>query len=250
MKLIQKIISIVLIMFGMLIRTEGVVSNQMLFDQASECARRGDFVQACTMYDHIQPKNSVVWHNMGNCCYKQKNYVKALVYWKRAQRHATFRELGQLFESEKKALKDLGVAVPAWWQYEWLRCMTLIPTIALQLLLLVFLILLCILMYRVSNNSIKYNKKRTLFLIIGIVIISFLWVFKNRTLEKKRAFVVKESVLVYAGPEKFFHKISELPRAVEVEVVQNRQAMSQILVHKHDGSQLLGWIDSDCIEVV
>lgn len=238
------------VMFGMSIRTEGLVSNQMLFDQASDLARRGDFVQACMTYDHIQPKNSAVWHNMGNCFYKQKQYVKALIYWKRAQQGASFYELGQLFESEKKVLKNLGITVPAWWQYEWLRFITVIPMIALQVVLLIFLILLFMLMYRLSRSSIKISKKYGVFLMIGIITVTVLWFFKNKILEKKRAFVVKESVLVYAGPEKFFHKISELPLAEEVEVVHNQQAMSQILMRKHDGSQLLGWVDSDCIEVV
>ena len=119
----------------------------------------------------------------------------------------------------------------------------LIPTLLIKLTLCLLIGTLVYLLYR-YQEKVLYNRLFW-FLLVWAIGYSVLWNVQQQFLKKKRAFVVKESVCVYAGPEKSFHKIFQLNMGTKVQVLNAQQAMSQILL---DGQ--CGWVDSYDIEVV
>ncbi len=61
------------------------VTNQEHFLAGNQLYQQAQFQAALTEYQAINPKNSVVWYNLGNCAYHLEQYFDASLFWKRAQ---------------------------------------------------------------------------------------------------------------------------------------------------------------------
>jgi hypothetical protein len=61
------------------------VTNQEHFLSGNQLYQQAQFQAALTAYQAINPKNSVVWYNLGNCAYHLEQYLDASLFWKRAQ---------------------------------------------------------------------------------------------------------------------------------------------------------------------
>ena len=61
------------------------VTNQEHFLAGNQLYQQAQFQAASTEYQAINPKNSVVWYNLGNSAYHLDQYLDASLFWKRAQ---------------------------------------------------------------------------------------------------------------------------------------------------------------------
>lgn len=127
--------------------------------------------------------------------------------------------------------------------YKSLFLMMSVPIFLVKLTLLLLIFALLILLYQ--HATLVWQKKKFWLLLISIFLGSILWYVQTENLKKKRAFVVKESVCVYAGPEKSFHNMFQLSSGTSVQVLKTHHEMSQILVNGQKG-----WVFSDQIEVI
>ena len=118
-----------------------------------------------------------------------------------------------------------------------------IPTILVKIVLFLLMIFLLKFLYRHQEKVLQYRQFWVL--LCSTICCCLIWNFQYQNLKKKRAFVVKESVYVYAGPEKSFHKILQLPLGTDVYVLNTHHEMSQILVNGQ-----CGWVLCDEIKVV
>lgn len=147
-------------------------------------------------------------------------------------------------------MKDLQTIVSflrrehsSWFMFQIKRCLIFIPTIVLQCLLLLLLIKFLYVLYVCRQQILP--KRKLAFLFLSILLCSFAWFAQNQIYYKKRALVVKEVAFVYAGPEKSFHKISQLKIGTQVQLLKCQADMCQISLHGNRG-----WIASDEIEIV
>jgi len=131
----------------------------------------------------------------------------------------------------------------SWLLFQMQKCLIFIPTILLQVVLLLLLIRFFCILYSCRQQTVLQRKLVLLFL--GILLCSFAWYAQNQIYSKQRAFVVKDIAFVYAGPEKSFHKISQLKLGTQVQLLKCQADMCQISIHGNRG-----WIASDQIEIV
>lgn len=61
------------------------VTNQEHFLAGNQLYQQAQFQAALVEYQAINPKNSVVWYNLGNSAYHLEQYLDASLFWKRAQ---------------------------------------------------------------------------------------------------------------------------------------------------------------------
>jgi len=87
-------------------------SGEELFLRANKYCEQHDWSQALTLYRSINQKGSLVWYNMGNCCYHLKNYTEALIYWKRAEQGTLYKIYAQSKHNQRILARKLNRVVP------------------------------------------------------------------------------------------------------------------------------------------
>lgn len=226
-------------------------SNEELFLQGNDYFLKGNFNNARNCYEQILEKSSAVWHNMGNCFFNEKNNIKAIICWKRAERDANFNQLGKLFESENKAFEQLHCSSDSVVIQKIKQLFMSVSIIQLQLMLLIFLLLFLYLWYycfvqsRKSFYLLSCKKKYMIALLLGIAIIIFILSIKEKYLHRKEAIVIQEKVSVYIGPEITFSQKATLSLGCIVQILEEKQNMFKIIYPQ--GS---GWVSSDNIEIL
>lgn len=222
-------------------------SDQELFLQGNTHFLQGKFNQARKDYEAILDKSSAVWHNIGNCYFNEKNNVKALISWKRAEQGAGFFQRGELFEFESKALKNLSLSSENTIVQSVKQFVLGAPMILLQLCLLLLLVIFLFHSYQCIWQNVAYRYKRNLLgrvLFFILIILTTLFV-RERIMHKKEAVVITQKALVYIGPETTFSHKAELSSGSVVQVLEEQDAM--VKIRYFQGS---GWIARDNIEIV
>ncbi len=227
------------------------VPPQEYFLQGNKYFYDGDFAQARVCYEKIPAKSCSVWQNLGNCYYNEQNLVKALACWKRAQRGASYTQLGQLFETERLILEKFNCPCDGIFIRGVKRTILALPMLLLYSLLVSLLVLFILLFYqciikrRLSYKMLSCKNRYLCLLILGVVVLLLLIAAKEKFTKEKQGVLTHQKVVVYAGPETSFHQKSVLPQGHLVQVVDEYPGMCKIV---HPSSS--GWITSDSIEIV
>lgn len=246
-------------MYALVHDLKNKTKDQELFIDGNSHFLSGRFGLARESYLKINEKSLVVWQNLGNCFFNEKNYAQALVCWKRAEYGASWKQLSDIFDSEKKALVALHLPLPTLLHDTLKKIVILIPKLFIQVLLFLMLIMLLFFFYSCWSWSslyivISYNYKVAWILMLGIIGCSLLWFGKERVFKQGIAIVVKEKVIAYAGPEKSFHPLFQLPLGATVQVVSNILKEDQNLqdqnMHKIYYNRHYGWIEYSFVEIV
>lgn len=221
--------------------------NQELFLQGNNYFLKGNFNKALDCYEQISEKNSAVWHNMGNCFFNEKNNVKAIICWKRAERNASFYELGKLIDSQSKAFQKLDLSSDSFLQKKVKQFSMIVSASVLKIILIIFLLLFlyacCYHFLQLKRFGCK--KQYMIWLLIAIVTFLFAINQKEKFLYKKEGVVIHEKIPVYVGPEITFTQKALLPLGSLVQVLEEKQGMIKVIY-----SQGSGWISSYNIEIV
>ncbi|MCX5923698.1 MAG: hypothetical protein NTU89_04000 [Candidatus Dependentiae bacterium] len=236
-----------------------LLKNQEFFVNGNNHFLHGNFAMARESYLKINEKSSVVWQNIGNCFFNEKNYAQALICWKRSEYGASWKQLGDIFRSEEKALIELRLPVPSIWHDVLKKILILMPKMLIQFLLFLMLILFLSFFYRCWSMSFLYivvscNYKVAWFLMLGIIGCSILWFGKEQVFKERTAIVIHEKVVAYAGPETSFHQLFQLPLGATVHIVSNclpkdQKSLDQNM-HKLSYNGQLGWVKSGSVEIV
>jgi len=256
----KTIIGVIIVLFCFQVHGAAQLESQELFAQGNEKFLQGRFALARESYLKINNKSSSVWQNIGNCFFNEKKYAQALVCWKRAQISATWHQLDQLFTAEKKTLSLLKLPVSSDVYYGVKRIILIVPKLLIQILLFLMLSLLLLFLYRCWSWSTVYslmscNYMVAWFFMIGIMSCSVFCWSKDEICKQGQAIVIKEQSVVYAGPERSFHKKTQLPLGYQIDVLELDRNMykvmyRQMLDEKHVGKRQVGWVESDSVEIV
>lgn len=218
-----------------------------LFVHAQEKFVKGDFAGALNDYRSIKYKNSVVWQNIGSCYFNEQQYVQALLYWKRAYQRCQISQVAQLSSLEQRALQKLNLKIPSRFHFFVKRIVLMVPLIFLQMICMV---LLCCILWTLSRcwrwqEFVGCDRRWLQWLIFGCFICGITWYAQRSFLQKDQAMVVKQDVLVYAGPERTFHVVETLRPGNVVRVIQKKHGMYNIVKHS-----LTGWVTQDTVEFI
>jgi tetratricopeptide (TPR) repeat protein len=218
-------------------------SDEELFLRANKYSEEQDWKQAFDSYNFIKKKGSLIWYNMGNCCYHLKNYTEAFIYWKRAEQGASRSLYAQSKYNQQILTQQLNKTTTMKWT-EQLYEFFVYYLISFSLLFLQLLFLFCWFLFFFLY---RYQKKRFfftfLFLVLnGLMGASLLVKYKEK---EKIGIVITASANVFAGPNQEYHVLSTLDHIDQV-IIQDI---------KHDWYKIkngnrIGWVAASAVQVV
>jgi len=218
--------------------------SEELFLKANELYLQKKYAKSYQLYKMIKNKNSAIWYNMGNCAYKNSEYVNAIVYWSKARKNSAQRKLIDIEYNIYLARKKLGCAILSKTFYEEMydfcnKVYSPFSLFGLQLLFLVFWFGFVVLF-------VKLNIWRFLFLGSLLFINVFLGIgLFTKYRFYQTAIIGENKVKFFAGPDTKFHKVGDLFLADEVVIKQKSENWYKI---SHNGRT--GWLLSDSLKII
>ncbi len=222
------------------------VDNEHAFEHGNQLFLQGNYARACYAYKTIENKGFSVLYNLGLSYLHQNNRPQAVLYGKRAEKQASFRQLTQLYELFDCMNRQVDPNYALGW-YEQLaiflkKCILSISILLLQICLSLVIILLIICWYR---RWYKIYKRLFLFIISFCVLLFSVWWYKNNMMQQQVGIVTKDLIYVFAGPDESFYKKSELHESDAVIIIRKQQKYYQV-----QAKQVVGWIHDKDIELV
>lgn len=200
-----------------------------LFAQANAQYQKNECTQALALYEQIPNKSGTIWFNMGNCTYKLKEPLKALLYWKRAYKHGN-SELKQDSEDNMKLLGIDYKPLP----HKYANTAPLLMQILFFCIFGVFLIVGYFLIrarywvFLAMSFSVLVSAARITYLVYSA---------------PQQALIMHDNAAIRAGPGTEYHLIKEVPAGTTITVIQKVPGWAKV---SHSATQ--GWIEDRQIE--
>jgi len=216
---------------------------QEKFLRANQLYDDKEYKAAYEAYQLVEPKDSVVLYNMGNCSYRLGNYLQAIAEWHQAQKDAqpSLHEMARsnIAVAEKKinaAGQPFSVAA----------CQSLqtVPLLWLQLMFL-FIWFGFFFFLKNDNHGKKYRMFFLALLFLAIISCGILLVIQYKSLVQHKGIIMKSNVSLFAGPDEQYHVVTSLPQASCVEINEQRQEWYKIRYNN-----MAGWVHKDSLTVI
>jgi tetratricopeptide (TPR) repeat protein len=189
--------------------------TQEAFLKAGAYYEEGRIAQALELYKKIQVPYPSVFYNCGLCYYALEQYPEALVAFRKTQRIGNREVYKKASDAVILSQKKLGIADTASFFETALAIHALIPADLFRFLFLLVLALfsLVVLLGRTTLRLVLVG----VFLILstGGVCGYDYWFSKQQY-----GVIISKMASVYAGPDKEFHKVAEIPAGQQVKVVE------------------------------
>lgn len=212
--------------------------NRELFVQGNKAYEVGDISHAIEYYKKMDKKGPAVWANMGNCYFAQKEYLPAIVAWRKAIA-ACPQEMHGLTSFMQKALQEIDVENKTPQTTVAVTVANRLPLLLLQCLCLLFwylfLYLICV------RRSWRYAVPLAVVAAIATVIVGFLLVVKKRCIAP-RAIVIQVTELK-AGPHEQFDSLQQIALLDEVAIQEMREQWYKIKAGDQEG-----WVAARTLE--
>ncbi len=214
--------------------------------KAHKLYEQGEVDQALERYDSIEKKGSATWYNMALCHFYKENFVEALVCLKKAERIASWTELPDVYSALDRLSKPLNLPEDARLSHAIYRMvarmLSLMSLYGWQLLFLVAWIALLFLAGRLSRSR-SYISLMTLSMVV-IVSAGALYM-KHDVCNATYGIVLKDNLVVYAGPDDAFHELATLSKTKQIAVCECQDKWMKIYSDK-----CTGWVCQDSIAIV
>lgn len=246
-----KKIKILLILIFFVTNAIAMQNRQEIFLQANNFYKNGNFEHAYELYKKIQNPGAKLNYNLGNCAYKLKDYGKAMLYWKRAEKDWGFLGRSELLENidllkqkivGKKLVESEYLGFFKTSKRYFISLLRSAPLFGLQLLFLFFWII-CFLYIRFLF---KKNHKFLIFILFLIMIFSggFL-VFRYSLDFKNYAIVTSKESQILSGPGNSFQKLGILPQTSQVKIQKSSSGFYRVKFQR-----LIGWVSQKDVEKI
>ena len=218
---------------------------QQICVQAKALYAKKEYTRALELYQSVEPKNSAIWYNIGNCLYKQGDHMNALVHWARASSGASsdlrddiacnimrvHEKIGTTESSQASSLQDVNTVF------------TKIPLVIVQLLFL--LIWFLSIFYFIKNGRRGKNYRFVLgCMYIALVMVAGMITVNYVGSNKRIALVMKDAPL-FAGPNEHYNRMAVLQKAACVGVAHMRDGWAKI-----EYQNQVGWVAADSVAIV
>lgn len=206
-------------------------SYEELFLRGNQLYMQEKYAEASALYEKINNKSSHVWHNLGNCAYKQRDYLNAYVFWKRAAHNACGKHykasihnihyVETLLKKERTTFDRAAQFIDR------------IPVIVVQI---IFLFFWCILLW-VGRQW--YKRKRWLLGLLFLTTMISLTLVGLKYYREKQcyAFVNSDQISVFIGPDICYQSVGQLPYACKVDILEQRDQWCKI-----KNKNIKGWV--------
>lgn len=210
------------------------------FLRGAQFFKDGKLQEALHEYEGITNRGPVTWYNMGICYYQQKEFIKALVAFKRAQIGAHYAMLKQTqpfinkleqhfnqpVESQmKKAIRELSSFFSLFW---------------VQLATLIFWWLLIVLLVFQSYSFRRLKVVAGLWFFVCLFLTGMVW----WALSGENAIVIR-GTQVYIAPNEQLHTVGSVTAGQEVCIKKQEQEWVRIKANTASG-----WVRADALEPI
>lgn len=197
--------------------------TQETFLKAGAYYEKGKVTEALELYKKISLPYPSVLYNSGLCYYALGQYAQALVAFKKAERLGT----RQLFNKASQAIaltqKKLGVPEdPSFFNISWL-IHTFLPGDGVRFLFLLVLALFSLIV-ALGRSTVRLTVAAITFLLMTGTCCAYDYWFSCQ----RYGIVLSKDAFVYAGPDKQFHKVSEIRVGQQVKVVEHQQSWYKV----------------------
>jgi len=219
-------------------------SDEELFLRANKYGEQQEWEQALGSYKSIEQKGSLVWYNMGNCCYHLKDYAEALIYWKRAQQGASRIVYTQSKQNQRMLARQLNKETSVNWVQRFYEFFVY-NLVGISLLFLQVLFLLCwVLLFFLQ----QYQGKRFFFATLVVMTLNGLigvgMVVKYKQTDKI-GIIITDNTNVFAGPSQEYHLLNKLNYIDQVTIQGIKPDW-----YKVKYATGAGWVTAAAIQVV
>jgi tetratricopeptide (TPR) repeat protein len=233
--------------------------NQMLFEQANDSYKKGDYSQAYKQYQQITDKNTRIHYNLGNCAFKLNKPGLALAHWRRAEkdwglygREELVKNIALvqqhsaiLHTNPSEQEQTLLHALVNWAQSTKSSFYSLVQAIPLLYIQLLVLLLWIILFATIRFLYKKGHKIIVSVLFFFLAISAIMLAFKYNFMHKERIVVIVPSADLTSGPGKNYAVLSHLPEAQEADILKESGGFFKIRAKRQ-----LGWIEKNAVEKI
>jgi len=218
--------------------------SEEIFLRANKYCEQRDWNQAFTLYKSIKQKGSLVWYNMGNCCYHLKNYTEALICWKRSERNASYTIYAQSKHNQHILARKLNRVVLGSW-IEQLYEFFVYNLLKISLLFLQVLFLFCWFFFFFLK---RYWGKTFFSAALVMVMLSGLIgtgiVVKYKQMDEI-GIIITDKTKIFAGPNQEYHVLNVLNCIDQVTIQEAKPDWYKIKY-----ATGAGWVVADAIQVV
>ena len=219
-------------------------SGEEFFLRANKYCEQHDWSQAFTLYKSINQKGSLVWYNMGNCCYHLKNYTEALIYWKRSEQDASYIIYAQSKHNQHILARKLNKIVPVVWikqLYEFF----VYNLLGISLLFLQILFLFCwLFLFFLGQYWGKTFFSAALIMVALSGLVGTGIVVKYKQMNKV-GIIITDSTKIFAGPSQEYHVLDVLNHIDQVTIQDVKPNWYKIKY-----ATGAGWVMADAIQIV
>ncbi|MEX0849713.1 MAG: SH3 domain-containing protein [Candidatus Dependentiae bacterium] len=215
-----------------------IAQDAPLFKKADNSYQQLEYADSLQTYKKIKHKDAAVWYNMGNAAYHMQDYLKATLYWLRAQKYgdATVFALGRQNMHYLHAKMGLSEPTLSDQVYDWFLLLTKkVSPLVWQLLFLGLWYLLFWLWIGCSNREKKRLYMGLVIMLLGFVVWPIVIAYHAN---KQQALVMQDDVAVYNGPNKSFYTVGTLKKGALVSVDASAKQW-----YKIDYDKMVGWVE-------
>lgn len=218
---------------------------QEQFLHANYMYNAGDYQAAFDVYNAIPNKGRAVWYNMGNCAYKNKNYLDALIYWTRAERCATWSEYVDIQTNKAHAHHILGIPQPKkhifesyqWCALPWYWSWFFIQSICVIIAMVLFVLW--------SRSVYRWQRISLLCMYILLCLGGYHLYRWYQIQHAQYAYVSDKSTNVYNRPDIRSHERGKLSYISKVCILEQLDDWSKIKAHG-----VTGWVQTTSLSVI
>ena len=211
------------------------------FYKAVKLFNAGEYQEALTAYESLQPQGPVTYYNTGIVLYQLKQYGKALAAWRKAQLYASPTLLKKIEHNVAQAREKLGLAPDYGWYTRLLFLQSYCSLFILQSLFL----LVWLGWYSSFLIPMPLLQKVRPFLLIFSFCFGSLIALKYMIVERTQGIVIVSDAKVFTGPNTEFHELASLKEGEQVKVVD--QEKSWYKMHYRD---INGWMRKDDVQAI
>jgi len=212
------------------------------FLKANREYQNKNYEKALELYQSIEKKGPATWCNMGNCSFKLKKYVDALVCWRRAKKNVSRVELIDLNKNIAAVDQLLGRAPKAGSLEFFLdNLLGRFSLFSFQFIFLFFWLSLF--------GFLFFLKKRKAIFLSVLIPLNFVFGFglfaKYRLHSCSQAIVIDRTASLFVGPDEKYLVVCKPNFADEVRVIDQKENWCKVKVNG-----LSGWMLADNLAII
>lgn len=223
---------------------------QERFNQADRLYEEGKYAAALAIYQDIEKSvsNWKLYYNIGNCYYKSNSFIKAKIYYLKAERLNPFEtSIQKNIDIVNRHFNDkIEEERPDFLARLALHIESLISLNSLSMILLLAVITLNIfIFFLIKKGKSRFRLYGVAFSIVIVLVIAGYHMYRTGKQElRNTAVIVKENSELRSGPGENNTILFKVNPGLKVKIIEKSRSWVQVSA----SSQVAGWLEEDSLE--